>query len=228
MDLLDNKKINILCFGDSNTWGCVGRWQESELPPPRYDEAHRWPDVMAAELGEKYHVVADALCGRTTIYTHRDEGPMYSAEPYLLPCMRSHSPLDLLIIMLGTNDIYNYPALTSENIGDGITRLIDMAQASQWGRDFKAPRILVMAPIEVKKPDPNGRMLVYKKFRQEEGVALSKLFASTYQKIAAEKGCGYLNAAEFATPCDADGLHMDENGQIALGKAVAAWVKENL
>ena len=228
MDLLDNKKINILCFGDSNTWGCVGRWQESELPPPRYDEAHRWPDVMAAELGEKDHVVADALCGRTTIYTHRDEGPMYSAEPYLLPCMRSHSPLDLLIIMLGTNDIYNYPALTSENIGDGITRLIDMAQASQWGRDFKAPRILVMAPIEVKKPDPNGRMLVYKKFRQEEGVALSKLFASTYQKIAAEKGCGYLNAAEFATPCDADGLHMDENGQIALGKAVAAWVKENL
>ena len=85
-----------------------------------------------------------------------------------------------------------------------------------------------MAPIEVKKPDPNGRMQVYEKFRREEGVALSKLFASTYKKIAEEKGCGYLNAAEFATPGDADGLHMDENSQIALGKAVAAWVKENL
>ena len=56
MDLLDNKKINILCFGDSNTWGCVGRWQESLLPPPRYDAEHRWPDVMAKELGERYNV----------------------------------------------------------------------------------------------------------------------------------------------------------------------------
>lgn len=228
MDLLDNKKINILCFGDSNTWGCVGRWQESELPPPRYDEAHRWPDVMAKELGSKYRVVTDALCGRTTIYTHRDEGPMYSAEPYLLPCMRSHSPLDLLILMLGTNDIYNYPALTSETIGDGISRLIDMAQSCQWGRDFKAPRILVIAPIELKRSAPNGRVLVYEKYRGTEGEALSKLFAETYRKIAEEKGCGYLNAAEFAAPCDADGLHMDENGQIALGKAVAAWVKKNL
>ena len=85
-----------------------------------------------------------------------------------------------------------------------------------------------MAPIEVKKPDPNGRMQVYEKFRREEGVALSKLFASTYKKIAEEKGCGYLNAARFAAPGDADGLHMDENSQIRLGKAVAAWVKENL
>ena len=228
MDILDNKKINILCFGDSNTWGCVGRWQESELPPYRYDAEHRWSDVMAKELGEAYHVVTDALCGRTTIYTHRDEGPTYSAEPYILPCMRSHSPLDLMIIMLGSNDIYNYPDLNAENLGDGITKLIDMAQSSQWGRDFKAPRILIMAPIEVKKPDPKGRLQVYEKFRREEGVALSKLFASTYKRIAQEKGCGYLNAAEFAVPCDADGLHMDPESQIRLGKAVAAWVKENL
>ena len=228
MDLLDNKKINILCFGDSNTWGCVGRWQESLLPPPRYDAEHRWPDVMAKELGEQYNVVTDALCGRTTIYTHRDEGPMYSAEPYMLACMRCHSPIDLMIIMLGTNDIYNYPDLNADNIGDGISKLIDMAKESQWGRDFKAPKILVMAPIELKRSAPNGRVLVYEKYRGAEGEALSKLFASTYKKIAEEKGCGYLNAAEFAAPGDADGLHMDENSQIALGKAVAAWVKENL
>lgn len=228
MDILDNKKINILCFGDSNTWGCIGRWQESELPPYRYDADHRWPDVMQKELGDAYHVVTDALCGRTTIYTHRDEGPMYSAEPYLLPCMRSHSPLDLLIIMLGTNDIYNYPGLTPDNIGDGITKLVEMAQTSQWGRDFKAPRILIMAPIEVKQAAPNGRQLVFEKFRREEGVSLSKLFPAVYKKIAEEKGCGFLNAAEFGYPCDGDGIHMDEVGQVALGKAVAKWVKENL
>ena len=228
MDILDNKKINILCFGDSNTWGCVGRWQESELPPPRYDAQHRWPDVMAKELGDNYRVVTDALCGRTTIYTHRDEGPMYSAEPYLLPCMRCHSSLDLLIIMLGINDIYNYPALTPETIGDGITKLITMAKNSQWGRDFKAPRILVMAPIALKRAAPNGRVLVYNKYRAEEGEALSKLYPSVYKKIAEETGCDFLNAAEFAAPCDADGLHMSAEDQITLGKAVAAWVKENL
>lgn len=228
MDIRDNKKVNILCFGDSNTWGCIARWQESELPPSRYDEDHRWPDVMQKALGERYRVVTDALCGRTTIYTHRDEGPLYSAEPYLLPCMRSHSPLDLLILMLGTNDIYNAPNLRPEQIGDGISKLVDMALSSQWGRDFKAPRILIMAPIEVKQPAPNGRQLVFEKFRREEGVALSRLFPAVYRKLAEEKGCGFLNAAEFASPCDADGIHMDENGQIALGRAAAKWVRENL
>lgn len=228
MDLTDNKRINILCYGDSNTWGCIGRWVETVEPPYRYDEDHRWPMVMQKELGARYNVVADGLCGRTTIYSHLDEGPMYSGEPYLLPCMRSHCPLDLLIIMLGTNDIYNHKALTADTIGDGITKLVELAQSSQWGREHQAPRILIVAPIEVKQPHPNGRQNVYEKFRKEEGVALSKLFPSVYKRIAEEKGCGYLNAAEFAVPCDADGLHMDADGQVALGKAVAAWVKENL
>lgn len=133
MDIRDNKKINILCYGDSNTWGCIGRWEECALPPERYDEAHRWPGVLRQELGDAYNVVADALCARTTIYPNLEFGPMYSGEPYLLPCMRCHSPLDLLIIMLGTNDILNYPDLNAQNIGDGITRLIDLAQGSQWG-----------------------------------------------------------------------------------------------
>lgn len=228
MELRDDKKINILCYGDSNTWGCIGRWVETDQPPYRYDDDHRWPMVMQKELGERYNVVADGLCGRTTIYVHRDEGPMYSGEPYLLPCMRSHCPLDLLIIMLGTNDIYNYPALNPENIGDGIKKLVNMAQASQWGREHQAPRILIVAPIEMKQPAPNGRQQVYEKYRREEGVALSKLFAPVYREIAREMNCGFLNAAEFAVPCDADGLHMDEHGQVALGKAVAHWVRENL
>ena len=220
-------KKHILCFGDSNTHGYCADSADCADGGIRFNESERWPRRLQSLLGEDYLVIEEGLSGRTTCF----DDPIHeglSGLDYIYPCLKSHETVDLLIIMLGTNDIYNYPALTPETIGDGITKLITMAKNSQWGRDFKALRILVMAPIALKRAAPNGRVLVYNKYRAEEGEALSKLYPSVYKKIAAETGCDFLNAAEFAAPCDADGLHMSAEDQITLGKAVAAWVKENL
>lgn len=218
-------QINILCYGDSNTWGCIGRWEESELPEERYDRSHRWPGVLQKELGARFNVVEEGLCGRTTIYSPTDT-PWYNGEPYLLPCLRTHNPLDLVIIMLGTNDLLHNQQMTLEHLGDGITRLIDIVQENpRWGRHARAPQILILAPIDIKPSSPEGRVTVYQKFRKDIGRDLSLHFPEVYARIAEDKGCWFMSAADYAQPCDADGVHLDAESQVRLGKAVADFLK---
>lgn len=219
-------QINVLCYGDSNTWGCIGRWEESDQPEERYDRDHRWPGVLQKELGARYNIIEEGLCGRTSIYPPVDT-PWYNGEPYLLPCLRTHSPLDVVIVMLGTNDLLHNQEMTLEHLGDGITRLIEIIQGNpRWGRHAEAPKILVLAPIEIKPSSPQGRVAVYKKFRGDIGGELSRRFPEVYSRIAREKGCWYLNAADYASPCDGDGVHLDPDSHVRLGKAVADFLKK--
>ena len=95
----------ILCFGDSNTWGSIASDRPTVQPSLRYDEHTRWPCVLGEELGPEYRVVEEGLSGRTTIYSIPSEA-YKNGEPYLLPCLLSHRPLDLVIMMLGLSLIH--------------------------------------------------------------------------------------------------------------------------
>lgn len=217
-------RYEILCYGDSNTWGTIGRWFNSDEPSERFDENTRWPCVLQKALGENYHVVAEGLGGRTTIYPVKGE-EWKNGEPYLTPCLLSHRPLDLVIIMLGTNDLHLQTPMTMEALPAGITRLIDIVQAlPKAGRGNRPAKILVVAPVEVRPSDPNGRVGVYKKFFGDEGRRISLAFPEVYEKIAREKGCYFLNAQDYAEPGPADGIHMDENSHIRLGKEIANFI----
>lgn len=100
----------ILCFGDSNTWGVIPRWEASPLPSERYDEHTRWPCVMANYLNhsqsdDSWILIEEGLGGRTTIY-HPESNETYRlGDAYLHPCLLSHRPLDYVVLMLGTNDL---------------------------------------------------------------------------------------------------------------------------
>lgn len=216
--------IQILCYGDSNTWGTIGRWYESDLPSDRYPPEYRWPCVLQAQLGEGYHVIAEGLGGRSTIYDAEGE-PWKNGEPYLLPCLRSHSPLDLVIIMLGTNDLHIRKDLTEADLPVGISRLVDIVQADHdSGRGNVSPKVVIIAPIDVQPSSPEGRVMVYDKFRREIGRKLSLKFPDVYQKVAEEKGCWFLNAQDYAVPGPADGVHFDPESHVRLGKAVAQLI----
>ena len=220
-------KKEILCYGDSNTWGCIPRWKDSLLPSKRYDEETRWPCVMASELGSGYHVIEEGLGGRTTIYDDKEE--LYKRGiDYLLPCLLTHRPLDLVIIMLGTNDLQlrnQREPLTKERLGNGIEELVKVVKnTDKCGRGNRPPQILLLAPIPIKQAI--GRIGVYANFGGEEGERLSRLFPEVYEQTAKKYECGFLNAACYAEPDDGDGVHFSRDSHPRLGRAVAAKVKE--
>lgn len=219
-----NTKKNILCFGDSNTWGCIPRWEESTVPSLRYDEITRWPKVLQADLGEDFHVIEEGLGGRTTIYPPED-APWKCGESYLVPCLFTHRPLDLVIIMLGTNDLQKTRQPPLEKLGDGISRLVDLIREHpNCGRGQQPPQILLMAPTFIKPSDPHGRVLVYPKFNGDTGRALSLAFPEVYGRVAKEKGCWFLDAARFAEPSVADGVHFTPDSHVRLGHGAAEYI----
>ena len=129
----------ILCFGDSNTWGYDPETDE------RYDNKTRWPCVMANALGNEYEIVEEGMNGRTTVWDDPVDGLM-SGLKYLEPCLLSHKPLDLVIVMLGTNDLKDRFCVSAYEIAKSAGRLVKMIQASDAGLKGLAPEVLLIAP----------------------------------------------------------------------------------
>lgn len=129
----------VLCYGDSNTWGYNPRTQA------RYSRSERWPGVLAAELGSGFHVVEEGLNGRTTVWDDPIEGYKNGKE-YLIPCLESHKPLDLVIILLGTNDLKTRFSVTASDIASSAGVLVKMTLKSETGPALAAPQVLLIAP----------------------------------------------------------------------------------
>lgn len=222
------EQINILCYGDSNTWGTIGRWSVDGKPSECFDAEHRWPEVMQAALGDRFHIIRQGLGGRTTIYDE-DGCNWKNGEMYLKPCLFSHRPLNLVIIMLGSNDLLVKQDITAEELPLGISRLVDIVQAyPKVGAGNVPPKVLILAPIPIREPDPRGRVEVYEKYRREIGEALSRQFAPVYQKVAEEKGCYFMDAGLYAEACDADGDHFTPESHVRLGHALAEYIRKNI
>ena len=132
----------ILCYGDSNTWG-----HHAPLGD-RFDEATRWGSRLRTILGEEYRVVEEGQRGRTTVWDDPVENRMAGLK-YLWPCLDSHAPIDLVVIMLGTNDCKPYFGLHPQNIADGAGRLVDMIQKCSFGPNDTAPKVLLISPIRI-------------------------------------------------------------------------------
>src|SRR5271165_6929995 len=126
----------VLCYGDSNTWG---HNPENGL---RYARDQRWPGVLRQSLGLGYDVIEEGLSGRTTVFNDPLE-PYKSGKEYLPPCLRSHSPVDLVILMLGTNDVQSRYNVSALEISLGMGVLIEIIQQSAAGPGNTAPEILL-------------------------------------------------------------------------------------
>ena len=215
-------KKEILCYGDSNTWGCIPRWQDLGVPSDRYAPDVRWTGRLASLLGEGYHIIEEGLGGRTSVYDFPGES-WRNGLPYLQPCLLTHRPLDLVVLMLGTNDLHACLHPTSAHLGDGIRTLVDVVRATpKCGRALTPPPILIIAPALIK--EGQGRREVYPKLGGEAGEALSRQFAPVYRQAAEELGCHFLDAALYAQPSDADGLHWMPESHRRLADALAGVI----
>lgn len=209
------EKKRIVCFGDSNTWGYDARTKE------RFPEEIRWTGIMQEKLGEDYVVIEEGLCGRTTVF----EDPLVDGLNgllYLSPCLRSHGRLDVLLIMLGTNDCKERFSATGQNIADGMKRLVCMAQGLDVWK--KEPQILIVAPAPIRKECESsfaaGDMGICSK--KSEGLA------ELYQECAKECGCGFFDAASCVQMNSVDYMHLDEEGHRNFGEKLAAELQKKL
>ncbi len=208
----------ILCYGDSNTWGYPAL--EEKLPVmPRMSQ--RWGSVLRTTLGEGYWVVEEGLSGRTTVWDDPVEGEYRNGKPYLLPCLRSHMPLDLVIIMLGTNDLKRRFNLSPYDIASGAGALVDIVLRSETGPQGVAPQVLLICP------PPLGRLTLGADMF-EGGDEKSRELAPFYRQVAQEHGCAFLDAGQVIVTSDIDGIHFEPDQQEKLGRTVADLVRKLL
>ncbi len=204
----------ILCYGDSNTWGYNPATAE------RFDRLERWAGVLRQALGEGYLVIEEGLNGRTTVWDDPIEG-YKNGKSYLIPCLETHRPLDLVIIMLGTNDLKMRFSLPAYDIANGAGVLVDVVQKSEAGYDGRAPQVLLLAPPPVTTLTEFSEMFA-------GSLEKSKRFAQHYRRVTEEYGCHFLDTGQVIVSSPLDGIHFELEEHRKLGLAVAEKVKEIL
>jgi lysophospholipase L1-like esterase len=209
---------HLLCFGDSNTFGT-----KDFLALDRFDLDVRWTGLLAKSLGSNFHIIEEGMPGRTTAF----DDPMRdyrSGRHYLVPCLSSHRPLDLVIVMLGTNDLQVRYSASSTDIATGIEILVDIIKKSGAGPDGGTPKILIVAPAPIGTIDPVEAPCwagAHKKCSE---------LPELYRRVADSTGCHFVNGQEVLTTEDLgrDGLHFAEGGHAKLGKHLASKVAKIL
>lgn len=206
---------NILCYGDSNTYGYIPG------QGGRFPKDVRWPGRLQALLGDEYDVIEEGCNSRTTVYFDPKE-PWLCGETYLRPCLKSHKPLDAVIIMLGSNDLKHYFYTTPQRIADGAGRLADITREYLATQQDIVPRVILVAPPLILPGIENA-------FDDDEHHAdaapASHEFAAEYLRVAGEKGCEYLDAASICEISPLDCIHMTAEAHDTLAKALFNMLK---
>lgn len=207
------REKTILCFGDSNTWG---------FPPDcgaRYDRQTRWPGVLQAQLGADYHVIEEGLPGRNTVWDDPVEGGKNGLKQ-LLPLIHSHMPLDLLIIMLGTNDFKNRFSVSPLDISWSIGRLVKAARDSGHPLLGEAPEVLVLCPPPLAdlSSSPFAGIMV-------GAGEKSRQLASVLGAFCEDNQIRMFDAGSVVQTSPVDGVHWEPEEHRKLGIAVAEQVQ---
>ena len=197
----------VLCYGDSNTYGYDPR------TGLRYDEAIRWTGQLASILGrDEYRIIeeGDPIDG------------WKNGLDYLKPCLNSHRPIDIVILMLGSNDLKSNFALSSQEIADGAGILVDTIQTFSEEKQGYKPVIILISPPEIGtgiKTSPfYGRFF-------EDAISRSRDFSHYYKAIADKYGCVFFDAADWIKASEVDSLHLDPEGHSILARKLAEVIK---
>lgn len=208
-------KKRVLCYGDSNTWGCKPGLGG------RFPEDVRWTGVLQRLLGEDYAIIEEGHNGRTTVWDDPIENRM-SGLTYFYPCVESQSPLDVIIIALGVNDLKPRFNCAAGSIADGLGRYFStLKYVPLYGKE---PKVLLVSPAYI-HPDYRKNHFIYEIYG-ENAHERSKLLAPEYKLVAERYGADFLDAAQYAEADPLDGIHLDAASHRKLAEAVAEKVRE--
>ncbi len=213
-------KKSILCFGDSLTWGWVPALEGS--PTLRYPFEQRWTGAMKAALGDGYDIIEEGLSARTTSADDPND-PRLNGSQYLPTAIASHLPLDLVILMLGTNDTKPFFNRTPYHIAYGISKLVGQVLTGAYGvgTPYPAPGCLVVAPPPL-APMPHP----YFQGMFGGGYEKTAALGTQYRDMADFMKVDFLNAGDFITTDGCDGIHFTAKNNLDLGNAIAAKVHD--
>ena len=201
----------VLCYGDSNTWGY------DPATRTRYRSHVRWTGVLATRLGADYRVVEEGLNGRTT----RWDDPIETGRnglTYLRPCIESHQPLDVIVIMLGTNDLKSRFDLSASDIAQSAADLAEMAWRWAHAPDGSHVSVLLVAPPATSTLTEFDQMFdgAHEKSRQ---------FSRYYRLAAGRRHLPFFDAGAVIVSSQKDGIHFDPEEHRKLGEALADEVQ---
>lgn len=211
----------ILCYGDSNTYGYN---PETGF---RYPYEQRWTSILQKNLGDSAIVIPEGLNGRTTCFEDQIR-PGRNGAVYLDPCLHTHGPIDLVVLMLGINDMKIRFQATPTDIGKGIDRLIKMILSitPQKREDGTPSKILLMSPPYLGEnlcDIPSGEEMGY-----QRGIEYSRRLAPIYEEWARFHQIDFLDAAKYTKASELDACHLTVQSHKTLGKMVTKKCREIL
>ncbi|UEM07665.1 SGNH/GDSL hydrolase family protein (plasmid) [Skermanella rosea] len=213
----------IMVYGDSNTWGYV---PVESGPTTRYPEDVRWPGVLQAALGPDYEIIDEGLSARTTDVPDPTlphiSGAGLDGSAYLPAAIATHLPLDLVVIMLGTNDVKKMFNRSPLRIALGVGKLADIVTQTKGGvgTSYPAPKVLILCPPPLGTVAPPERAE-----RFAGGVEKSKALPAHYEAIAKAAGADFLDVGKLTATDGVDGIHLSATAHKAIGNGVAEKVR---
>lgn len=203
----------ILCYGDSLTWGRIPNGG-------RYPKHLCWPTLLNDLLGHQHQVINFGLPGRTTIWND----PFLEGRnglSYLQAALETFGPVDILILMLGTNDLKRHFHVGAYEAAKGVEKLIEKSRMPN-DNGFPAPTLVIVAPPNILSPTGS----VAESF--DGAIEKSQHFHQYYQDTASKNQCIFLNAAGVLQPSEVDGVHLDTQGNEHLANAIYPLIKDRI
>lgn len=205
----------VLCYGDSNTFGYV---PGSGM---RYSYDVRYPGRLQMLLGDEYRIIEEGCSGRTTIHDDPIDGWKNGLD-YLKPCLHSHKPIDIVIMMLGSNDLKENFHLTAKGVAEGVGILVDVIKEFTMEKQGFIPKIVLVSPPEI---GMGIRTSPFYGAFLERAIDESKHFPKAYKAVADQKECIFFDAAKYIYPSDIDSLHLTPNGHKILADELCEVIK---
>lgn len=204
----------ILCYGDSNTWGYI-----SGTDHKRYGENERWTKLLSKKLGNEFEVIEEGLNSRTLISNDtRPEKEGKNGYEYLLPCLDTHDPIDLVIIMLGTNELKKVYNKTIEEVGEIFEKYFIKTILNRKSQiEDKYAEVLIIAP-PIADDDGSGKY--------EGALEKSMKFNEVYMKIAKENNCYFIDNKSLNTGIDK--VHLTKESHTMLAEKIYNKIMEIL
>jgi lysophospholipase L1-like esterase len=205
----------ITCFGDSNIYGAVPL--STGVSGRRYARDRRWPGILRRELGNEWEVIEEGQPGRTTVRDDPIDGEHKSGIRALPICLESHAPVDLVVLMLGTNDLKHRFAATPGDITDSIEVLVKAIRSSAAGPAGVPPAVIIVAPPPILEVGHFAEMFL-------GGAEKSRRLGPAIEALARRCGMPFVDAGALIQSSAIDGIHLDGDAHRVLGTAIAKVV----